>query len=66
MNGATMTTKLSTLNTSDIYSRVGKSTENIYEPNISGGNNEELSAEMANLEGIMKDLNAITAQQFEC
>jgi hypothetical protein len=29
-------------------------------------NNEELTAEMANLEGIMNDLNAITAQQFEC
>ncbi len=29
-------------------------------------NNEELSAEMADLEGIMNDLNAITAQQFEC
>ncbi|XP_074661525.1 neogenin-like [Tubulanus polymorphus] len=27
---------------------------------------EELSAEMANLEGIMKDLNAITQQEFEC
>ncbi|KAL8622320.1 hypothetical protein ACOMHN_043324 [Nucella lapillus] len=27
---------------------------------------EELSAEMANLEGLMKDLNAITQQEFEC
>ncbi|XP_064644892.1 neogenin-like isoform X12 [Lineus longissimus] len=27
---------------------------------------EELSAEMANLEGIMKDLNAITQSEFEC
>jgi hypothetical protein len=33
---------------------------------VAGNNTEELSAEMANLEGIMKDLNAITAQQFEC
>ena len=50
----------------------GKSVENVYEKNMSiaaantSNNNEELSAEMANLEGIMKDLNAITAQQFEC
>ncbi len=29
-------------------------------------NTEELTAEMANLEGIMKDLSAITATQFEC
>jgi hypothetical protein len=28
--------------------------------------NTELTAEMANLEGIMKDLSAITATQFEC
>lgn len=27
---------------------------------------EELTAEMANLEGLMKDLNAITASEFEC
>ncbi|XP_013387953.1 neogenin isoform X2 [Lingula anatina] len=27
---------------------------------------EELSQEMANLEGLMKDLNAITQQEFEC
>lgn len=27
---------------------------------------EELNQEMANLEGIMKDLSAITANQFEC
>ena len=27
---------------------------------------QELTAEMANLEGIMKNLSAITAQQFEC
>ncbi|CAI9727983.1 neogenin-like isoform X14 [Octopus vulgaris] len=27
---------------------------------------EELTAEMANLEGLMKDLNAITQQEFEC
>jgi len=26
---------------------------------------EELTAEMANLEGLMKDLNAITQQDFE-
>ncbi|XP_077483967.1 neogenin protein frazzled isoform X9 [Amblyomma americanum] len=29
-------------------------------------NNEELTQEMANLEGLMKDLNAITASEFEC
>ena len=27
---------------------------------------EELTAEMANLEGLMKDLNAITQQDFQC
>lgn len=27
---------------------------------------EELSQEMANLEGLMKDLSAITANEFEC
>jgi len=27
---------------------------------------EELNQEMANLEGLMKDLNAITASEFEC
>lgn len=27
---------------------------------------EGMTQEMANLEGIMKDLNAITAKQFEC
>lgn len=27
---------------------------------------EELNQEMANLEGLMKDLNAITASQFQC
>ena len=27
---------------------------------------EELTAEMANLEGLMKDLNAITQHEFEC
>jgi hypothetical protein len=43
-----------------------KSQENIYEKKISNNNDQELTAEMANLEGIMKDLNAITAQQFEC
>ena len=49
--------------------------ENLFERKLStvnfngannNNNNEELTAEMANLEGIMKDLNAITAQQFEC
>jgi hypothetical protein len=45
--------------------------ENFYDKklslsNVNSNNNEELSTEMANLEGIMKDLNAITAQQFEC
>lgn len=46
-----------------------KSIENLHEKKLSishQNNNEELTAEMANLEGIMKDLNAITAQQFEC
>lgn len=28
--------------------------------------NEELTEEMANLEGLMKDLSAITQHQFEC
>lgn len=28
--------------------------------------NEELNQEMANLEGLMKDLNAIRASEFEC
>jgi len=27
---------------------------------------EELTAEMANLEGLMKDLNAITQHEFQC
>ena len=27
---------------------------------------EELAAEMANLEGLVKDLTAITQQEFEC
>ena len=27
---------------------------------------EELTQEMANLEGLMKDLNAITASEFQC
>ena len=27
---------------------------------------EELNQEMANLEGLMKDLNAITASEFQC
>lgn len=27
---------------------------------------EELNQEMANLEGLMKDLSAITANEFEC
>lgn len=27
---------------------------------------EHLNQEMANLEGLMKDLNAITASEFEC
>jgi hypothetical protein len=62
----------------DILTKLGKSNENIFERKLSttsnscnsnnnnNNNNEELTAEMANLEGIMKDLNAITAQQFEC
>ena len=60
----------------DVLTMLGKSNENIFERklstasnninNNSNNNNEELTAEMANLEGIMKDLNAITAQQFEC
>ncbi len=56
----------------DVLTMLGKSNENIFERKLSttsntvSNNNEELTAEMANLEGIMKDLNAITAQQFEC
>lgn len=30
------------------------------------GSTEELSAEMANLEGLMKDLTAITQDDFDC
>ena len=33
---------------------------------IHGYSTEELSQEMANLEGLMKDLSAITANQFNC
>lgn len=35
----------------------------IFQPSYS---TEDLSVEMANLEGLMKDLNAITAKEFEC
>jgi len=47
---------------------IGKTNESIYEnKHLNNANNDqELTDEMANLEGIMKDLNAITAQQFEC
>ncbi len=61
---------------SEIVRTNGKSMENLHEKKLSimnhnnnnndVSNNEELNNEMANLEGIMKDLNAITAQQFEC
>ena len=61
------------LKASDMRTMMGKSIENLYEKKLSQSkmnqsmnNNEELTVEMANLEGIMKDLNAITAQQFEC
>ncbi|XP_076055481.1 neogenin protein frazzled isoform X2 [Oratosquilla oratoria] len=40
--------------------------EEISEALLHGYSNEELSQEMANLEGLMKDLSAITAQQFNC
>lgn len=33
---------------------------------LHGYSTEELSQEMANLEGLMKDLSAITANQFNC
>ena len=33
---------------------------------VHGYSTEELSQEMANLEGLMKDLSAITASQFNC
>ena len=33
---------------------------------VGGVSTEELSQEMANLEGLMKDLSAITASQFSC
>jgi len=36
------------------------------DPDMPSFSTEELSAEMANLEGLMKDLNAITQQEFEC
>jgi len=58
---------------SDMLRINGKSMENLHDKKLSisnqnndASNNEELTTEMANLEGIMKDLNAITAQQFEC
>jgi hypothetical protein len=53
---------------SDMLMMMGKSIENVnYDKKSNGlGNEEELTAEMANLEGIMKDLSAITATQFEC
>jgi len=59
---------------SDVLRTNGKSMENLHEKKLSisnqnnndTSNNEELTVEMASLEGIMKDLNAITAQQFEC
>jgi len=35
----------------------------LFQPSYS---TEELNQEMANLEGLMKDLNAITASEFEC
>jgi Neogenin C-terminus len=35
----------------------------LFQPSLS---TEELNQEMANLEGLMKDLNAITAKEFEC
>lgn len=55
-------------NKSDGLMMTGKSIENLIEKKLTDAskNGEELTAEMANLEGIMKDLNAITAQQFEC
>ena len=58
---------------SDILMNNAKSMENLHEKKLSisnqnnnTSNNEELTLEMASLEGIMNDLNAITAQQFEC
>ncbi|RNA29680.1 neogenin-like isoform X3 [Brachionus plicatilis] len=43
----------------------GKSIENIYDKKYERSD-QGMTQEMANLEGIMKDLNAITAKQFEC
>jgi neogenin len=37
--------------------------KNVFQPSYS---TEELNQEMANLEGLMKDLSAITASEFEC
>lgn len=54
---------------SDVLMMMGKSFENLYDKKLSTSSmnyNGELITEMANLEGIMKDLNAITAQQFDC
>lgn len=52
---------------SEVLMMMGKSTENLHDKKLSACNkNDELTSEMADLEGIMKDLNAITAQQFEC
>ncbi|XP_071098730.1 neogenin-like isoform X2 [Haliotis cracherodii] len=49
----------------DVTLKAGKSgkEDNGMEKSLS---TEELTAEMANLEGLMKDLNAITQQEFEC
>ncbi len=54
---------------SDVLLMMGKSFENLYDRKLSTSSmnyNGEFITEMANLEGIMKDLNAITAQQFDC
>lgn len=53
----------------DVLMMMGKSFENLYDKKLSASSmnyNGELITEMANLEGIMKDLNAITNQQFDC
>ena len=54
---------------SDVLLMMGKSFENLYDRKLSTSSmnyNCEFTTEMANLEVIMNDLNAITAQQFDC
>ena len=67
----TSSTRIAAAGNKSTVDITAKSIENIFESkklSTNHGENvkEELTVEMANLEGIMKDLSAITAQQFEC